>query len=103
MYRARLRQRLKRRLEAHRARRPVEFRVECSGRAEHSPAERMGRQARRRIELSRMGLQRLEHRLAMARAASSSVRSVTISSAKGSLVWSMISAETPSLPSQMVR
>jgi exodeoxyribonuclease VII large subunit len=28
--------------------------------------ERMGRQARRRIELSRMGLQRLEHRLAMA-------------------------------------
>jgi hypothetical protein len=36
-------------------------------------------------------------------AASSSVRSVTVSKRKGSLVWSMISTDQPSGLSQMVR
>ena len=39
----------------------------------------------------------------IARAASSSVRSVTVSKRKGSLVWSMISTDQPSGLSQMVR
>jgi hypothetical protein len=41
--------------------------------------------------------------VSIARAASSSVDSVAISNSCGSLVWSMISTERPSPPTQMER